>query len=202
VDLQTFLSIPITQKCQILSCYALYPLYNIMHCQRLMLAMYTKFGIKIWKKNPLNFIQTDNNCDTLVRYFIGVYFTVFTWPLLGLLLRNSLRQMSLHHLLFALFFYPFTWSSRQSFCSSSSYFILGCPTYVLSARLFLNFLNPSCFNYTSRSVATADGYLASSSEGHRTRWSVLIIYPAISTCSFTIQNMTKVHTQYPDASPQ
>ena len=50
-----------------------YRLYNIMHCLRLMLAIDTKmcsiFGIKIGKKTPLDFIQTNSICETLVQIF-------------------------------------------------------------------------------------------------------------------------------------
>jgi len=172
----------------------------------MMLAIDTKFssifGIKIEKKTPLKFIQTKSICETLVQIFFRVYFALLTWARFGSLLQNRLRQTSIQHPLFALFFYAFDWSFRQSFSSSSSNFILGCPTYVLSVDLFLNFLNPSCFNQTSRSDATDDSYLASPSEVHRTRWSVLMIFPAITTCSFKIQNMTKSHIKYPDDSPR
>ena len=51
----------------------LYRLYNIMHCLRMMLAIDTKFssifGIKIGKKTPLNFIQTNSICETVVQIF-------------------------------------------------------------------------------------------------------------------------------------
>jgi hypothetical protein len=137
------------------------------------------------------------------RYFIMVYFCCTCWSSFWICTSEPFTiDVTTSFPVCLFFFYPFTCSSCQSFCSSSSNFILGCPTYILSADLFLNFLNPSCFNYTCRRDAAADGYLASPSEGHRTRLSVLIIRPVISTCSFKIQNMTKPHIQYPDDSPQ
>lgn len=50
-----------------------FPLYNIMLCQRLMLAIYTKFPsmflLNSGRRPLLNFIQTNNNCETLVQIF-------------------------------------------------------------------------------------------------------------------------------------